>query len=269
YHSATPADVAPNAWVFDHPFFLILNLAVGGYLAGPVADDTAFPASLLVDYVRVYQGPDTAERFSASFTDDFAGWRRVSLPFMSLARSGDQPEDAPAAGLGLGEVWGYGFRLPGTGSTAGPLLLDKIELVRPASVVVTQAGDDGPGSLRRAVAAVADGGLVTFDPGLAAATITLASGPLWISGQTIHLDATAAPGLVVSGGRADRVLIVDPGAGADITHLTLADGHAWDVGGAVIDNGSLTLDHVVVRNSVLESGDNQWWKGGGGIFVGD
>ena len=65
YHSATPASVAPNQWVFNHPFFLILNLAVGGYLAGPVAPDTVFPQSMLVDYVRVYQGPDTADRIDS------------------------------------------------------------------------------------------------------------------------------------------------------------------------------------------------------------
>jgi len=65
YHSATPADVAPKEWVFNHPFFLILNFAVGGYLAGPVAPDTVFPQSMLVDYVRVYQGPETAKPSSA------------------------------------------------------------------------------------------------------------------------------------------------------------------------------------------------------------
>src|SRR5262249_20245459 len=160
--------------------------------------------------------------------------------------SREQPEGAPADGLGLKEVWGYGFRLPETGATAGPLLLDKIRLVQPASVLVTQAGNDGPGSLRRAIAAVADAGRVSFDPGMAAATITLTSGPLWISGKTITIDASAAPGLTVSGGHADRVLIVDPGAGATVTHLTFADGHAWDVGGGIIDNGSLSLDEVVV-----------------------
>ena len=55
YHSATPADVAPNQWVFDHPFFLILNLAVGGNFGGPVAPTRAFPQSMLVDYIRVYR----------------------------------------------------------------------------------------------------------------------------------------------------------------------------------------------------------------------
>ncbi|MFJ6198147.1 discoidin domain-containing protein [Micromonospora sp. NPDC092111] len=42
-------------WVFDHPFYLILNLAVGGDFPGPVDGTTPFPSRMLVDYVRVYQ----------------------------------------------------------------------------------------------------------------------------------------------------------------------------------------------------------------------
>jgi beta-glucanase (GH16 family) len=42
-------------WVFDHPFYLILNLAVGGDFPGPVDPTTPFPSQMLVDYVRVYQ----------------------------------------------------------------------------------------------------------------------------------------------------------------------------------------------------------------------
>ncbi|GAA2971875.1 discoidin domain-containing protein [Streptomyces enissocaesilis] len=42
-------------WVFDHPFYLILNLAVGGDWPGPTDASTPFPAKMLVDYVRVYQ----------------------------------------------------------------------------------------------------------------------------------------------------------------------------------------------------------------------
>jgi beta-glucanase (GH16 family) len=55
YHEAGPADVAPNEWVFDRPFFLLLNVAVGGNLAGPVALDTVFPQAMAVDYVRLYE----------------------------------------------------------------------------------------------------------------------------------------------------------------------------------------------------------------------
>lgn len=42
-------------WVFDNPFFIILNVAVGGSFVGPVGMDTVFPQTMLVDYVRVYR----------------------------------------------------------------------------------------------------------------------------------------------------------------------------------------------------------------------
>jgi beta-glucanase (GH16 family) len=52
---------AGAGWVFDHPFFLVLNVAVGGTQAGNPDAGTAFPQQMLVDWVRVYQpGPPTA-----------------------------------------------------------------------------------------------------------------------------------------------------------------------------------------------------------------
>lgn len=42
-------------WVFDHPFFLILNLAVGGAWPGEPTEDTTFPQQFVVDHVRVYE----------------------------------------------------------------------------------------------------------------------------------------------------------------------------------------------------------------------
>jgi beta-glucanase (GH16 family) len=55
HETRTPADLLPGErWVFDHPFFVILNLAIGGGLPGSPQDSTVFPQRLLVDYVRVY-----------------------------------------------------------------------------------------------------------------------------------------------------------------------------------------------------------------------
>lgn len=42
-------------WVFDHPFYLLLNVAVGGAWPGNPDATTSFPANMLVDYIRVYQ----------------------------------------------------------------------------------------------------------------------------------------------------------------------------------------------------------------------
>jgi len=54
YNQITPADVT-GEWVFDRPFYIIINLAVGGSFVGPPNSETSFPQTLLVDYVRVYK----------------------------------------------------------------------------------------------------------------------------------------------------------------------------------------------------------------------
>lgn len=57
FHSVTPATLpAGAAWVFDgqHPFFLLLNLAVGGLWPGYPDATTTFPQEYRIDYVRVY-----------------------------------------------------------------------------------------------------------------------------------------------------------------------------------------------------------------------
>jgi beta-glucanase (GH16 family) len=59
YHRVTPADLPAGApWVFDHPAFLLLNVAVGGGLPGSPDASTTFPQELVVDYVRVYRQQD-------------------------------------------------------------------------------------------------------------------------------------------------------------------------------------------------------------------
>jgi beta-glucanase (GH16 family) len=55
YKRVTPADLPAGApWVFDHPFFLLLNVAVGGKWPGYPDATTHFPQRMVVDYVRVY-----------------------------------------------------------------------------------------------------------------------------------------------------------------------------------------------------------------------
>ena len=43
-----------TTWVFDHPFFILLNVAVGGNYVGPPDATTVFPQTMLIDYVHVY-----------------------------------------------------------------------------------------------------------------------------------------------------------------------------------------------------------------------
>ncbi|MEU1887674.1 family 16 glycosylhydrolase [Micromonospora sp. WMMD987] len=53
YHRVDPSRLGGNRWVFDHPFFMILNVAVGGNWPGYPDGSTQFPQQMLVDYVRV------------------------------------------------------------------------------------------------------------------------------------------------------------------------------------------------------------------------
>jgi beta-glucanase (GH16 family) len=55
YATRTPKDLPPGTkWVYDHPFFVLLNLAVGGAWPGDPDAATKLPQKLLVDWVRVY-----------------------------------------------------------------------------------------------------------------------------------------------------------------------------------------------------------------------
>ncbi len=55
YNQITPEDVT-GEWVFNRgPFYIILNVAVGGALPGSPNAETVFPQNMLVDYVRVYK----------------------------------------------------------------------------------------------------------------------------------------------------------------------------------------------------------------------
>ncbi|HYL63003.1 MAG TPA: glycoside hydrolase family 16 protein [Candidatus Methylomirabilis sp.] len=55
YATFSPSQWPAGAtWVFDHPFFIVLNVAVGGDWPGSPDATTKFPQRMLVDYVRVY-----------------------------------------------------------------------------------------------------------------------------------------------------------------------------------------------------------------------
>jgi beta-glucanase (GH16 family) len=61
YHTVTPASLpAGTHWVYNQPFYLLVNLAVGGNLPGPPDDQTRLPHDLTLDYVRVYGSSPTS-----------------------------------------------------------------------------------------------------------------------------------------------------------------------------------------------------------------
>ncbi len=54
YKRITPKDV-PGEWVYNQPFFIIMNVAVGGNYVGFPTTGTPFPQTLTIDYVKVYK----------------------------------------------------------------------------------------------------------------------------------------------------------------------------------------------------------------------
>lgn len=70
--------------------------------------------------------PAGAEVFNYSFTDNFSGWKQITVPFNKLVRK-ETYNGAPDDGLGLSEVHGWAF---GTLNTGGPVTyyIDDFEL---------------------------------------------------------------------------------------------------------------------------------------------
>ncbi|GIH15244.1 glycoside hydrolase family 16 protein [Rugosimonospora africana] len=54
YETHTSAETNGNPWAFNHPFFLLLNVAVGGNWPGSPNSSTSFPQQMVVDYIHVY-----------------------------------------------------------------------------------------------------------------------------------------------------------------------------------------------------------------------
>ncbi len=149
-----------------------------------------------------------------------------------------------------------------------------------ASVItVTTTAESGPGSLRQALAQAQPGDIITFDPGLASATIFLTTDQLVI-GVDVVVDGSMAPGLTVSGSHASRIFLVERGVTARITGLRIADGRTPDGkdpvmmdGGGIYNLGHLTLTYSMVVSNTTGSGVD--WTGmgdrprgghGGGIY---
>jgi beta-glucanase (GH16 family) len=62
YHDLSPEKLPPgSAWVYDAPFFVLLNVAVGGVWPGYPDDSSTFPVEMRVDYVRVYALQDSTK----------------------------------------------------------------------------------------------------------------------------------------------------------------------------------------------------------------
>jgi beta-glucanase (GH16 family) len=260
YFQATPNDafLQGKQWVYNHPFFMLLNVAVGGNFGGAVGADTTFPQSMLVDYVRLYQAKPRAAEFTASFRDTFVGWQKMMIPFSAFR--GERGKT-----LDLTKVTGISFSTPGGWRNAA--LLDQLRLTCADDVTVTSAADSGTGSLRKALGSVCAGGTIHFAPSLAGQTIINLSA-LTI-GKNVAIDGADAPGLTISGGDTVRVFEVGAPVTATIRNLTISHGYGFELAGGILNNGKLTLDHVIVTANTMATNAGDFWQGGGGIYNGD
>jgi hypothetical protein len=121
------------------------------------------------------------------------------------------------------------------GAFVTPLLL-------PAHLTVTTLADSGAGSLRQAIADIAEGGTIDF---AVTGTIILTSGELRIA-KSLSIEGPGAASLTLSGNGVSRVFSV--GAPATISGLTVTNGRA-DFGGGILNEGTLVLTGVTITGN--------------------
>ncbi len=94
YGTKTPEDAKAMRWAFDGPFFMILNVAVGGNWGGFPDATTEFPQRMTIDYVRVYRDKNlkvnpaaiaAREKRRVARSQEFKAGPPVTLPGTILA----------------------------------------------------------------------------------------------------------------------------------------------------------------------------------------
>jgi hypothetical protein len=134
--------------------------------------------------------------------------------------------------------------------------------------VVTSTADSGAGSLRQIIADACDNSTITFDlAGAGPHTITLTTGELVIA-KNLAINNNSGESITISGNNASRVFNINAGKTVSILDLTLTAGKAADGaaggaigtngehGGAILNDGTLTLTRVNVTNSHAGNGGN-------------
>jgi hypothetical protein len=129
--------------------------------------------------------------------------------------------------------------------------------------VVTNSADSGPGTLRSAITNAASGAVITFDPSLSGATITL-SNTLTINTNLI-IDASALPGgLQINGNGSVQIFNVAYNISVFLNSLTITNGYYFENnGGGIYNNGTLTLTNCTLSGNSVNFGTGYGGLGGG------
>ena len=142
--------------------------------------------------------------------------------------------------------------------------LEPRQLLSTTFVLTSTADDGSPGTLRAALTAAVDGD--TIDATGISGTIALTGGQLpVIAGVTI--TGPGASTLTIDGGGTDRIFTIAAGHTVSISGLTLTDGGNVADGGAILSDGSLTLDHISITGNTATAAGAGVYEDGGSITI--
>jgi len=130
-----------------------------------------------------------------------------------------------------------------------------------ATITVVNTNDNGPGSLRQAIADAVDGDTVDFNSSLNGQTITLTSGQLMVD-KSVAIRGPGANRLTVNANNASRVFYIASGKDVTIFGLTITNGSApGNFGGGIYnDHASLMVSSCTISGNSADQGT------GGGIY---
>ena len=134
--------------------------------------------------------------------------------------------------------------------------------LRANTITVTNTSDNGPGSLRQALADANDGDVI--DATGVSGVITLTSGELLVD-KSITISGPGVGNLAVNGNAKSRVLHIAPGTTATISDLSITNGNA---SGNVLDGGGIYSDHAILTLNDCGISNNSAFRDGGGVYNG-
>lgn len=120
--------------------------------------------------------------------------------------------------------------------------------VEPAVNRVMNNNDSGYGSFRSIIDSPCIGDTIYFDNALLNQTITLTSGEILIDSDKV-LKGMGDDKLTISGNDLSRIFNVAPGVTFEIKGVKLMNGYAATNGGAILNNGNLILENVVLEGN--------------------